>query len=195
MAKIQAPNREYSGVSAGVQFANGRAETDDAAALAYFRRAGYGVDGPPPSQTEPDRPDARDYAEPVQLGTRLRDAAVDPRPADFLPPTNAGEADPHGPLVVSPQIHAADTGPIVAGDVHVDEPDIQEAKETAVDAATFVDGETADAVASIDQPTQSATKAEWIEYAVGQGVPREEAEDLTKAEIMARTGAGKDGQS
>ena len=35
----------------------------------------------------------------VQIGARIRDAAVDPRPEDFLPPVNAGEADPHSPRV------------------------------------------------------------------------------------------------
>lgn len=35
----------------------------------------------------------------VQIGARIRDAAVDPQPEDFLPPTNAGKADPHGPHV------------------------------------------------------------------------------------------------
>lgn len=48
---------------------------------------------------------------PTQVGTRLRDAAVDPAPGDFLPPTNAGEpgelGNPHGPTVVSPEIHGS----------------------------------------------------------------------------------------
>lgn len=33
----------------------------------------------------------------------LRDAAVDPSPGDYLPPVNAGTANPHGPSVVSVQ--------------------------------------------------------------------------------------------
>lgn len=45
-----------------------------------------------------------------QIGTRLRDGAVDPRPADFLGPTNAGAegelGNPHGPTVVNPELHA-----------------------------------------------------------------------------------------
>jgi hypothetical protein len=49
---------------------------------------------------------AAQQAEPVQLGTPLRDAAVDPHPADFLPATNAGrpgpEGRPHGPHVTAP---------------------------------------------------------------------------------------------
>lgn len=43
----------------------------------------------------------------IQLGTPLRDAAVDPRPEDFQAPTNAGRegqsGNPHGPTVVSVQ--------------------------------------------------------------------------------------------
>ena len=55
-------------------------------------------------------PDPRDYVEPVQHGTKLRDAAVNPNPAvDFLAPSNAGEegdlGNPHGPTVVSPGLH------------------------------------------------------------------------------------------
>lgn len=46
-----------------------------------------------------------------QIGTRLRDGAVDPRPGDFLGPSNAGaEGDlgnPHGPHVVNPEIHGS----------------------------------------------------------------------------------------
>ncbi|MGO2811012.1 MAG: hypothetical protein ACTIBG_06020 [Brevibacterium aurantiacum] len=39
---------------------------------------------------------------PEQTGTPLRDGAVNPQPDDYLGPSNAGEADPHGPLVVNP---------------------------------------------------------------------------------------------
>lgn len=35
----------------------------------------------------------------IQIGTRARDAAVDPSPEDYVVPTNAGQADPHGPAV------------------------------------------------------------------------------------------------
>ena len=34
----------------------------------------------------------------------MRDAAVDPRPKDLLPPTNAGHADPHGPDVIAYEV-------------------------------------------------------------------------------------------
>lgn len=53
--------------------------------------------------------DPRDVV-PTVSGTPLRDAAVNPKPSDFLPPTNAGVAgpggNPHGPNVISPEIHA-----------------------------------------------------------------------------------------
>lgn len=69
----------------------------------------------------------------VQVGTKLRDAAVDPRPGDFLAPTNAGEpgelGNPHGPTVVSPEIHASQgVRPVRPGAVSSD-PDVQEAAE------------------------------------------------------------------
>ena len=57
-----------------------------------------------------------------QVGTRLRDGAVDPRDGDFLGPTNAGVegelGNPHGPHVVNPEIHAMqDNRPVRAGAV------------------------------------------------------------------------------
>lgn len=45
----------------------------------------------------------------TQLGTPLRDSAVDPRPGDHEVPTNAGTADPHGRDSVSIQATAAPT--------------------------------------------------------------------------------------
>lgn len=43
----------------------------------------------------------------IQIGTPLRDAAVDPQPGDHLAPVNAGfpgsDGNPHGPNVVSLQ--------------------------------------------------------------------------------------------
>lgn len=70
-----------------------------------------------------------------QIGTKLRDAAVDPKPSDFLPPTNAGAVgelgNPHGPSVVSPGIHGNQgIRPIVSGVVSSDAA-TQEAAETA----------------------------------------------------------------
>lgn len=43
----------------------------------------------------------------TRIGTPVRDAAVDPRPGDYLAPVNAGrpgqDGNPHGPHVVSLQ--------------------------------------------------------------------------------------------
>ena len=69
-----------------------------------------------------------------QVGTRLRDGAVDPRPGYFLGPTNAGAegelGNPHGPTVVNPEIHAMqDNRPVRTGAVS-DDADTQSADET-----------------------------------------------------------------
>ena len=90
--------------------------------------------------------DARDFAEQQVVGTKLRDAAVDPKPEDFLAPTNAGKADPHGPDVVSPGIHANQgVRPVKPGPVHVDDTGKQDAAETAHTVAS-TDGTPIEAV-------------------------------------------------
>lgn len=99
--------------------------------------------------------DARDAAEPIQVGSPLRDAAVDPKPWDFLPPTNAGEADPHGPLVVAPGIHAEGPKGIRPGDVLVHDTDAQGEAETALAQAVLVEGQ--------DKPTAIAASATPID--------------------------------
>lgn len=114
---------------------------------AYLLSTGYGLGGT--KAKEPDAPaepaDPRDVDH-VLVGTDLRDAAVDPRDEDFLAPTNAGEANPHGPDVVSPGIHAvAGPGPIVPGTVGSKE--YQEAKESVA----------AEAVLAGDVPVPEAT--------------------------------------
>lgn len=81
MSTVIAPVAGFSGRVAGVQFDNGKAETDDERALGYFRRRGYEVDGERREQpAPPERVDARDVT--VQHGPKLRDASVDPRPGD-----------------------------------------------------------------------------------------------------------------
>jgi hypothetical protein len=109
--KITAPVKGFTGVGVGgLSFDNGVAHTDNEAIISYCRDAGYGIgDKKPTAHTAGDPvPDARDYADPIPVGTPLRDAAVDPQPQDYLPPSNAGEADPHGPLVVAPEIAKRD---------------------------------------------------------------------------------------
>ncbi|ACZ84839.1 hypothetical protein [Streptosporangium roseum] len=99
--KITAPNPTYSGRIGDVQFRNGVASTDNPAVISYCRGAGYTIDDEVVEQPAGAAPvDSRDV-ECIQLGTPLRDAAVDPHPGDFKAPTNAGAADPHSPHVVS----------------------------------------------------------------------------------------------
>jgi hypothetical protein len=219
--KIYAPHRSFTGVgAAGVVFKDGVGATDDPAAVTYFRDAGYGIDRPPTEAGLPSTGDARNFAEPIMLGTPLRDAAVDPRPTDFLPPTNAGEADPHGPLVVAPGLHAAPPAPIRPGPVAVDDPVRQSAEESDLAEAVLVKHELAtdatrrvateqrleeiearDAAAepkkksasagatdSTEAPGSRDSKAEWVKYAMKRGMSRDEAEDMSKADLQKRYG-------
>lgn len=144
MAKVEAPNKDYNGPGPGdAKFENGVAHTDDENALNYYRSAGYTVDGDVESPIEtPESPDPRDYEDEI-LGTRLRDAAVDPHEDDFLAPINAGEANPHGPNVVSPEIHASGPAGIRPGDVIVEDARKQEAREVAFAEARLIDNVTA----------------------------------------------------
>lgn len=78
--------------------------------------------------------DPRDVT-PTNVGSPLRDAAVDPEPTDYLPPTNAGAdgelGNPHGPHVVAPGIHAEQgIRPVRPGAVS-DDPATQSQDETA----------------------------------------------------------------
>lgn len=43
MAKIIAPNKKYTGISASVNFVNGVGETDDPRLIAWFKSKGYEV--------------------------------------------------------------------------------------------------------------------------------------------------------
>lgn len=129
MAKIEAPDSSFNGEIGGVQFTDGKAETDDQAVIGYCQSAGYKVSGRVLNERPgPDVADPRDLGDGV-VGTRLRDAAVDPRPEDFLAPINAGEANPHGPEVISPEIHASGPAGIRPGVVHVDDHGKQEERE------------------------------------------------------------------
>lgn len=216
MAKVEAPNKEYDGPGpGGAVFEKGVAEVNDEAALNYYRSAGYTVDDEvenPAESTEPADP--REITEEV-VGTRLRDAAVDPQPGDFLAPVNAGEGNPHGSDVVSPEIHASGPSGIRPGASFAEDPAKQEQREQEFARARLVDNvPAADAVAdevpdlddrgelgisdpgSADQgreearanakPKQSDNKATWVDYAVEQGAERDEAEAMTKAELVER---------
>lgn len=181
MATVTAPVADFEGEVIGVTFKKGVAETSDNRALAYFGRHGYGIDGSGP-RPAPEPADPRligedgDGIEPV--GTKLRDAAVDPKPEDYLPPTNAGEANPHGPEVISPEIHGSEgVRPVRPGDVP--EAPAQEPAETA-HAVELTEPE-------LVQPKGNGTKAEWVEWAVAHGVDRTGAEAATVADLKGRS--------
>jgi hypothetical protein len=218
--RITTPAPGYTGTGpGGVEFRDGAADItftgpeDErnfrASVLPWYAEHGYGIDGEPPAEAPADPTlavDPRDGAGQVQVGSRLRDAAVDPQPGDFLTPTNAGApgelGNPHGPNVVSPGIHGS-RGPVppLPGPVS-DDPAEQEAKETGAAHAVLVDGapvgdviaavaERSDELAATDAepaeyaaPAQSAAKPKWVEHATRLGADPEEAEQLTKAELI-----------
>ncbi|MEG2919162.1 MAG: hypothetical protein RR851_14665 [Clostridium sp.] len=45
MAKIIAPNKDYTGISASVVFCNGVGETENLELIEWFKNKGYGVEG------------------------------------------------------------------------------------------------------------------------------------------------------
>lgn len=143
MAKVEAPNKDYNGVGpGGVVFADGVGNTDDEAALNYYRSAGYTVDGDVTEPEPGEQPDPRDVTN-ILMGTALRDAAVDPAEGDFLAPLNAGESNPHGPEVVSPQIHASGPAGIRPGEVFVEDVAKQEKRESEFVEARLIEQVTA----------------------------------------------------
>ena len=123
---------------------------------AYLLGAGYTVDGDRIDQAADAPPaiDSRDV-ETEMVGTPLRDAAVDPQPEDFLAPVNAGEADPHGPQVVAPGIHAEGERAVRPGLVHVEDPAQQEKDEKEHAAALLIDQKPMDEVTALAVPDQS----------------------------------------
>lgn len=187
MARITAPVQGYNGTIGDVVFKDGVAETDNLAVINYCRNAGYAIDGETAEQQpEQQRVDARDV-DTAQVGTPLRDAAVDPKPGDFLAPINAGKADPHGPEVVSPGLHAVPPAPIVPGPVS-DDPAAQDARESEVAKQVLVEGQPATTVAEPSRPPQSAPKAAWVDWAVSQGADRAEANATSKADLIEAYG-------
>lgn len=206
--KIYAPNPDYSGDyfwgdGTHTVFEGGVAELEDepgVAVLAYLKANGYGIDKPAPKDDAelPAPPDPRD-AEVNQVGTRLRDAAVNPQPGDFLAPINAGkpgpEGNPHGPNVVSPEIHGSVGQAIAPGPVSTD-PEVQEAKEAELAQRTRIDSEpvpevTADLGKSgeVGEPKGNASREEWAAYAKSRGASDEQLEDKSRDDIRAEYGS------
>lgn len=175
--KVYAPNPAASGRSvSGVTFADGVAEVeeDNSAALGYFRRHGYGIgERPKVTDATSEPPDPRRSprgGSPV--GTRLRDAAVDPEKRDHLPPVNAGQENPHGPKVVSPQVHAAEPPRMPGGPVEASKEVAQAATELTPDGG--------------EQPAGNASRDAWHAYAVSQGATEGDLADLNRNEIRDR---------
>lgn len=179
MARIEAPVKmggEVVGVG-GLVFTDGVAETSDPAIIAYCTGAGYTVDGAVTPQVVEPVVDSRTVTPSVALGTPLRDAALEPRDGDFLVPTSAGQVDPHGPLAVSPEIHASQgVAPVVPGPVS-GEADVQDDAEAAAVALAQTGG--------LVPPAGNAATAEWRTYAVARGMPEAEAAGHTRDELRA----------
>lgn len=148
--KITSPAEGYTAKdqygSVVLDFKDGVAEHDGdlpAGIRQYLQGAGYGIGSSNPKRPEvPEVPDPRDIEDGV-VGTRLRDAAVDPRPDDFLAPVNAGEGNPHGPEVVSPEIHASGPAGIRPGEVFVEDAEKQDKRESEYAKARLIEGATA----------------------------------------------------
>lgn len=157
--KITSPAAGYTAKdqygSVVLDFKDGVAEHDGdipAGIRQYLQGAGYGLGSTKPKQPESiEVPDPRDIEDGV-VGTRLRDAAVDPQPEDFLAPINAGEGNPHGPGVVSPEIHASGPAGIKPGNAFVEDPAKQESREKAFAAARLIDGATASEANAAEVP-------------------------------------------
>lgn len=216
--KVYAPNRAYKGAVGTIQFLDGEAEVDEvtqAAALAYFRHTGYGIGSPPAGRQDP-RPEwdqVTHVGQPDSIDAAVTKKADGPVSDAFLPPTNAGEADPHGPLVVSPQIHADGPKGIKPGDVYVDRVEAQQAAETELARSVLVEHEEhpsqgpnpdrgplgasdpgsvrqgIEGAAENGPPAPSASKAAWKSYAVTRGANAVDAEELTRAELIQRYGS------
>lgn len=183
----------YSGKVGGITFDDGVPAGGFAAGLPgsvadYFRRKGYRLEGGRMVRDrfkweQPDARDAGDDGSGIRtIGTRLRDASVKPEAQDFLPPTNAGAADPHGPEVVSPGLHAVEGVRPVAPGVVPPPPPQQEAKETAATAAAT------STTAAADLPKKGDKVADWRAYAISQGLDPDEAATLSKPKLVERFG-------
>lgn len=102
--KITTPVPGWSGVTAGVRFEDGTGETDNEAAIAYFQRQGYGVEGG--NEDDGVVLEQPDDEAPVELiGTELADVdqgeyrdAADPR-NDLVP---VGGVKGDGTIVAGP---------------------------------------------------------------------------------------------
>ncbi|WP_447643172.1 hypothetical protein [Nocardioides zeae] len=202
--KITSPDSRVQGLHTfgpvTLEFDQGVAEVDDLtpALRRYLERRGFGIDGDAPADPDPtpEPPDPR-LVGVQQVGSPTRDAAVDPRPKDFLAPTNAGEANPHGPDVVAPEIHASEgTRPVQPGDVHVDDPAAQDAAETghaaaATDGTPIDDGQKAPASDPESEPEpEPELKGQALDDALEErGLPKTGTADEKRARVAEHDAA------
>lgn len=95
MAKIFAPNKQYTGVSAGVTFVNGVGETSDPHLLQWFRERGYTVEDEPKDDSKPFEKmtvaELKEYAE--QHGIDLGDASKKEDILSVILATKGGDRD------------------------------------------------------------------------------------------------------
>lgn len=203
--KITAPNPNFEGQSRYgdilLNFTGGEATYDGElpdAVVTYFKDRGYGIGGRSKVKDVrhghiPEPADPRDVGTDgdgiEKVGAPLRDAAVDPRDDDFLPPTNAGKANPHGSRVVSPEIHAAGDQPVVPGpvgrfeedpetgtDIVVSDVEVQEARETQYADRVLVGGESVpDVLVSIAEQSGQPQPAEQLAQAADWTAAQQEA--------------------
>jgi hypothetical protein len=182
---IHSPVKDYTGRTIigpiSLNFTDGEAKYDGELSEGvknYLTANGYGVNGKAgdPAET-PEPADPRETGR-QQVGTPLRDAAVDPKPTDFLPPTNAGQANPHGSQVVSPELHASQgVRPVTPGDVNTEDPEAQESKETSHTEKVQESG------TELEKPPGNAIREAWEAYAIAQGKTTDELDGLGRDAI------------
>lgn len=149
--KIHSPAEGYTGTDVYgetvLQFEDGVADFDGdlpPGVKMYLEGRGYGfgskkAEAPAETPEPADPREIGDGSGVEAMGTRLRDAAVDPQPEDFLAPINAGQENPHGSKVVSPEIHASGPSGIVPGNVFVEDPEKQEQREKEYAEARLIE--------------------------------------------------------
>jgi uncharacterized protein YjdB len=145
--------------------------------------------------------DPRDLTYPTvgqRVGTALRDAAVDPEAGDFLAPINAGEdgdlGDPHGPTVISTEIHGSQgVHPITPGAVSGTAA-TQEAAEKAhmadfqnsqIESLSVTPATTTKAAAATQQLVATATLVDGVTTEVVTASTTWTTSDATKATVDA----------
>ncbi|MFC9934584.1 hypothetical protein [Glutamicibacter sp. NPDC127525] len=77
---IEAPVKDFNGIVGGVQFANGKAETDNQAVINYCKNAGYTIGSEPSGPFDPSK---HNVAEVRAYVDGLDDSDPEARDAEF----------------------------------------------------------------------------------------------------------------